>query len=182
MYPFVRLAKEILNARRQPKLPFDGTHISHHICWPWDIDMFGEMNNGRVLSIYDLGRIPLAFRIGLSDALRQNRWGLTMAGCSVRWRARVRPFARFEMQSRCLGWDDKFCYLEQTMWLKDGRCASQALYRAAVTDAQGIVPPARVTVAMGIQDPSPELPRWATAWIEADATRAWPPERKTQAA
>jgi acyl-CoA thioesterase FadM len=177
MFPFIRLAKEIYFAGRQPKLRFDGTHISHHICWPWDIDMFGEMNNGRVLTVYDLGRLPLAVRTGLADALRRKKWGLTMAGCSVRWRARLRPFARFEMQSRCLGWDDRFFYLEQTMWLPDGRCASQALYRAAVTDKQGIVSPARVARAMDVQEQSPDLPLWVAAWIEAEATRVWPPGR-----
>ena len=177
MYPFIRLAKEIFKARRQPRLPLTGTHVSHHICWPWDIDMFVELNNGRSLTLYDLGRIPLASRVGLDTALLKNRWGLTMAGSSVRWRARIKPFQRFEMRSRALGWDDKFVYLEQSMWLPDGRCANQILYRSAVTNRNGIVPPEKIMAALGADMTSPDLPDWVAAWIAAEATRPWPPQK-----
>ena len=98
MYPFIRLFKEIVKARRMPALAPLDTHVSHHICWPWDIDMFVELNNGRSLTFYDLGRLPLAARIGLDKVLLRNGWGLTMAGASVMWRARVRPFARVESE------------------------------------------------------------------------------------
>jgi acyl-CoA thioesterase FadM len=175
MYPFIRLFKEIVKARRMPSLGLFDTHVSHHICWPWDIDLFVELNHGRSLTLYDLGRLPLATRIGLDRVLLQNGWGLTMAGASVRWRARVRPFQRFENRSRALGWDDKFLYLEQSMWLRDGRCASQVLYRAAVTDSGGIVSTNRVKDAMGVTQDSPPLPDWVQAWIAADALRPWPP-------
>jgi len=177
MYPIVRLIKEILKARRQPKIALTGTHVSHHRCWPWDIDMFLELNNGRSLTMYDLGRIPLASRVGLDTVLVKNRWGLTMAGVSVRWRARIKTFQRFEIRSRALGWDDKFIYLDQTMWLADGRCAGQALNRSAVTDRAGLVPPEKIMSAMGRAEPSPPLPPWVAAWIDADARRPWPPEK-----
>ena len=109
---------------------------------PWDLDMWMELNNGRTLTIYDLGRIPLAQRAGLVTALRKNRWGLTMAGASVMYRKRVRMFDRVTVKSRALGWDDKFIYLEQSMW-KGEACTSHILYRSAVTDRNGIVPPPR---------------------------------------
>ena len=34
-------------------------------------------------------------RIGLVDLLREHKWGLTVAGSMVRYRRRIRPFARF---------------------------------------------------------------------------------------
>ncbi|TNF11281.1 MAG: thioeseterase, partial [Rhodobacteraceae bacterium] len=40
MYPVVRMAKEIVKFRNAPALPITGTHVSHHICWPWDIDLW----------------------------------------------------------------------------------------------------------------------------------------------
>ena len=61
MYPFVRLIKDMVLARRAPELPILGVHVSHHRCWPQDIDVFIEMNNGRILTILDLGRTVLAF-------------------------------------------------------------------------------------------------------------------------
>lgn len=174
MYPFIRMFKELIKNARAEKLPITGTHISHHRCWPWDIDLWRELNNGRTLTLYDLGRIPMAARTGLSKHLLKNRWGLTMAGASVRYRKRVRTFARIEMRSRVVGWDDRFVYLEQSMWL-GSECANQIVYRSAVTDRNGIVPTARILEAIGYSGPPPELPAWVQAWIDADAQRPWPP-------
>ncbi len=176
MYPFVRMMKEIWTSRRQAPLGLTDTHVSHHICWPWDLDMWAELNNGRTLTLFDLGRIPLANRTGLIGILRQKRWGITVAGNTVRYRRRVRAFDRLEMHSRCIGWDDKFFYMEQSMW-KAGECSSHMLIRSAVTSPNGIVPPAEVLAAAAQPSPSPELPDWVKAWISADALRPWPPVR-----
>ncbi|MFP4327768.1 MAG: acyl-CoA thioesterase [Paracoccaceae bacterium] len=175
MYPFIRMAKELWTSRNALPLGLTETHVSHHLCWPWDIDIWGELNNGRTLTLYDLGRIPLAARTGLIGALRRNRWGLTMAGASVRYRRRIRSFERIEMRSRAICWDARFLYLEQSMWRSDGDCAGHVLYRSAVTGRDGIVPPERVLAAMGHPVQSPPMPGWVRAWIEAEAQRPWPP-------
>lgn len=176
MYPFLRMIKEMTVHSRAEKLPLTGTHVSHHICWPWDLDMWMELNNGRTLTIFDLGRIPLAQRVGLIGALARNRWGLTMAGATVMYRRRVRIFDKVETRSRAIGWDEKFIYIEQSMW-KGDTCTSHVLYRSAVTGKSGIVSPHRVLTEMGQPDTtSPPLPEWVTGWIEADRHRPWPPE------
>lgn len=175
MYPIIRLTKEVIKSSRMPPLGALESHVSYHRCWPQDIDQFMEMNNGRILTILDLGRTGLAQRVGLLSALRKNRWGLTIAGSSVRYRKRIRPFTRFRMVSKAVGWSERFFYMEQTIWLGND-CAVQALYRSAVTDKNGIVNPAKVFAAVGMDQPSPEKPAWVQAWIDADNTRPWPPE------
>lgn len=175
MYPFVRLAKEFFVHRNAPKLPVISTHVSYHRCWPQDIDGFMEMNNGRILTVLDLGRSVLAQRVGLIKVLRDKGFGLTMAGNSVRFRKRIRPFTRFKLASRCVGWDAKFMYLEHTIWIGSD-CAVQALFRSAVTDANGIVSPTVILDALGEDHTSPALPDWVQNWVDADATRPWPPE------
>lgn len=176
MYPYARLCKEIVNARRAPKLGLFDTHVSQHICWPWDIDPWMELNNGRTLTLYDLGRVPLGIRTGLASTVRRMGWGMAIAGNSTRYRKRVTAFQRFEMRSRCIGWDARFIYIDQTMW-RNGDCSSQMLARSAVTSRKGIVPPAEVMAAMGQDVSSPALPDWVQAWIDADARRIWPPGR-----
>lgn len=176
MYPFLRMIKEMWKFRKAPPLGLTEAHVSHHICWPWDLDIWVELNNGRTLTLYDLGRIPMALRTGLIHVMRREGWGITVAGNSVRYRRRVRAFDRIEMVSRLIGWDERFFYMEQSMWRK-GECTSHMLLRAAVTDRNGIVPTARVAAAMQHDGPSPELPDWVRAWIEADAKRPWPPQR-----
>lgn len=175
MYPFVRAIKELVKYRNAPALEMTGTHVSPHRCWPQDLDWFIEMNNGRILTILDLSRNILATRTGLVEALRKGKWGLTMAGVSVRYRRRIRPFNRLKVYSRCVGWDDKFFYLDQSIWIGD-TCAAQALYRSAVTGPDGIVPPHKVITSVDRDPQSPPLPDWVDNWISADGTRPWPPE------
>lgn len=179
MYPVFRFVKEIVLARKATRLGFGETHVSHHVCWPWDLDIWMELNNGRTLTLYDLGRIPLAQRSGLLDLLRRERWGLTMAGAVIRYRRRVRAFDRIEMRSRLIGWDARFMYLEQSMWKSDGECASHAVYRGAVTDRNGIVPTGRVLAAMGVEVAPPDLPEWVRDWLAAEDKRPWPPMQDT---
>ena len=176
MYPIFRFLKEMAKFRKAPALGLCETHVSQHRCWPWDLDPWMELNNGRTLTLYDLGRIPMAVRTGLTGVLRARGWGITVAGNTTRYRRRIHAFARFEMRSRCIGWDARFFYVEQSMWLGE-TCANHILIRKAITSAQGIVPPAQVLGALGQPAQSPPLPDWAQAWIAADAQRPWPPER-----
>ncbi|MEY4697125.1 MAG: hypothetical protein RIT14_1553 [Pseudomonadota bacterium] len=176
MYPFFRMAKELWIHRKAGELPLLGTHVSRHRCWPWDLDPWAELNNGRTLTLYDLGRIPLGIRTGLRRVLGQRGWGLAVAGNTVRYRRRVRAFEVVEMRSRCIGWDSRFLYIEQAMW-KGGDCASHMVLRTAVTSMAGIVPPAQVLAALGEGVESPALPDWVQTWIAAEAARPWPPAR-----
>lgn len=177
MYPFLRLAYQSYRARRAPPLAIFGTHVSHHLCLPWDLDLWNELNNGRTLTIYDLGRIPLAIRTGLIALLQHKSWGLTIAGTVIRYRRRVRLFDRVEIQSRLIGWDKRFLYIEQSMWNARGDCTSQAILRSALTDGQGIVTTDRVAAALEIDQISPVMPDWVMAWIAAEDMRPWPPEK-----
>lgn len=176
MYPFLRMFKEMARARRMPPLGVFDTHVSHQLCWPWDLDPWVELNNGRTLTLYDLGRLPLGTRTGLHRALREKGWGMTVAGSTTRYRRRVTLFSRLTTYSRCLGWDARFLYMEQSMW-RGEECASHVLIRSAVVSKAGIVPPAELATALGVAAESPALPDWVTAWIAAEATRPWPPGR-----
>lgn len=182
MYPPIfRLAKELFKHRKPDGLDIFDTHVSHHICWPWDLDLWMELNNGRTLTLYDLGRVPMGGRVGgFSKAVLDNKWGgIAVAGGSIRYRKRVTAFQKIEMKTRLLGWDERFFYIEQSMWVK-GTCTSHVLLRTAVTGKGGAVPPTADVAggAMGGLDPTspPVLPDWAHAWIAADAQRPpWPP-------
>ena len=174
MYPVIRLTKEFVKFRKASPLPINGTHVSRHMCFPWDIDLWMELNNGRTLTLYDLGRLVLAKRTGLLGTLKKKGWGLTMAGAVVRYRRRIRVFETIEMRSRAVCWDGRFIYLEQSMWKKDGECAGHICYRAAVVGQSGIVPTSEIAAAMGVTDPLP-IPEWVAAWSEAERLRPWPP-------
>lgn len=176
MYPVIRMFWQLFRHRRSAPLSIGDQHVSHHYCMPWDIDLWMELNNGRTLTLFDLGRVPMFRRLGVVHLLRERGWGAVIAGASVRYRRRVLAFERIEMRSRLVCWDDRFFYMEQSMWKKNGDCANHVLLRSAITGPEGIVPPGEAMKALGPDAPdAPPIPDWVTAWIAADQTRPWPP-------
>jgi acyl-CoA thioesterase FadM len=178
MYPFIRIFYAALKARKSPQIGLFETHISHHYCMPWDIDLWAELNNGRTLTLYDLGRIPMSIRNGTAQAAKSGGFGMVVAGASVRYRKRITMGTRLEIHSRPLGFDDKFFYVEQSMWRPNGECANHILIRGAIVKKGKMVSPIELLSHIDI-DPnltSPTLPDWVQAWICADQERPWPPE------
>lgn len=175
MYPLIRLAAVMLRARRRPPLDLDETATLSLRCWPWDLDIYAEMNNGRVLTLYDLGRFDHAQRIGLIPVLKPNGWGFAVGGASVRYRKRVRAFDRIEMKTTVLGRDERWFYTRQSMLVR-GETVSSTLMRTCCTSRAGGVPTDAVAEALGAPDWRPALPDWVRAWIEAEGARPWPPE------
>ena len=175
MYPFLRLGWQMLRARAAPPMGVLDRHVSHHLCMPWDLDGFLELNNGRTLTLYDLGRFTAGSRTGLLRALRRRGWGLAVAGTSVRYRRRVTAFQRIEMRTQIVGWDARFFYVVQSMRV-NGQCCSQALLRTAVVAKGRSVPSDEVAAELGADPVSPDMPVWVGAWIAAEGTRPWPPD------
>lgn len=152
------------------------THVSQHRCRLVDCDIFMEMNNGRILTMYEMGRFQASVRMGLWSLLKKKRWGLTVAGTSIRYRRRILPFEKYETRTRIATWDERFVYIEQGMFKMNGECASHVLFRTAVVEKHRAVPTSKLLEALNVTDERPEPPEWISNWIKAEATRPWPPE------
>lgn len=176
MYPFIRLAKEIALNRRRPPLAMGDVHVTHLRAWPFDIDPFLDLNNGRILTLMDLGRMGYFVRAGIPQVLKQRGWYGTVAGTTVRYRKRITAMQKIELRTRLLGWDHRFIYFDQAIWRVEDCCA-HAVIRTAITTGKGFVPPGEVAEAMGYDPASPLLPDWILAWDSAEKQRPWPPER-----
>ncbi|MDG1406667.1 MAG: acyl-CoA thioesterase [Octadecabacter sp.] len=176
MYPFLRLGLNLFAARKLPPMDPLEMHVSQHRCRLVDCDIFMEMNNGRILTLYEMGRFQAAVRMGLWALLKKKRWGLTVAGTSIRYRKRITPFEKYETRTKVATWDDRFVYIEQGMYKLNGDCASHVLLRTAVVAKGRAVPTDVLIEAMGIPTPRPTPALWVQNWIDAEATRIWPPE------
>ena len=174
MYPYMRLTKELIRQKFLKKISVSEVHTYYTICWPIDLDPWWELNNGRTLTLYDLGRISFLLRTGLKNKIMKQGWRFTVAGSSIRYRKRVTMFSLMKVNTRFLGWDKRFIYFQQTMWRKN-QPISSILIRSAITDANGIVTSDRFESLMGLNTKL-KLPDWATDWSKAEAKRTWPPE------
>lgn len=180
MYPYFRLAKLLLRSRFRRPLQFDELGELPMRVWPGDLDAYPEQNNGRHLTLMDLGRYDFAVRCGLYSAVRRRKWAFMIAGSSARFRHRLRPFQRYTLCSKPLGHDGRFFYFHQ-FTVSGGfgdrprMTHSSALIRGALVGSNGLVPIAEVLAEMGQPNWNPPLPDWVSAWTEAEEKRPWPP-------
>lgn len=174
MYPFVRLLKQVILNRNAATLGVSETHHLTLRTRPWDIDPFLDLNNGRILTLMDLGRIGYFQRTGATKMLAQNRWVGSVAGSVIRYRRRITVFQKLELRTRIIGWDDRFTYFDQSFW-RGGECCAQAVIRVVVSNKDGIVPTDRLTTELGMDPKSPEMPAWVQAWQDTENLRPWPP-------
>ncbi|MEO0946349.1 MAG: acyl-CoA thioesterase [Pseudomonadota bacterium] len=175
MYPLFRLVRTYILARGAWKLNVEETHLETLRVWPWDIDVFMELNNGRMLTLMDLGRFGYFIRNGITTKLSKNGWYGTVAGTAVRYRRRITVFQKLELHTRVLGWDERFTYIDQSFW-RGEECCAQAVIRTAIADGKGIVPTEQVAELLGYPKESPPLPDWVQAWAKAETQRPWPPK------
>lgn len=175
MYPLIRFFHVMIRGRWRSKLAPGEESVLPMTAWPWDCDMFMEINNGRHLTLFDLGRFDYGVRSGLMTILKQKKWGLVVAGSTIRYRRRLTPFQRYKLHTRLVGRDERWFYFVQTT-VHEGTACSSALLRTGVTAKGRVIPTQDVAEAMGYPEWHPELPGWVARWAEADSTRPWPPE------
>ncbi len=174
MYPYLRLARTMLKSKTKPPLTIqDVSILPMRVCLV-DIDPFWELNNGRHLTMMDFGRFEMAMRLGLLKAVKKNKWGLAVAGSSVRYRHRLKLFQKYELSTQIVGADDRWIYFHQQT-LREGKIHSAALIRTGVTSKNGLVKTSEVMKALNINIALNPLPDWVAAWSEADELRPWIP-------
>lgn len=179
MYPFFRLMavtlKSSLAYRKGQKLNLTDTGEIDLLANFNDIDNFLEMNNGRILTLFDLGRIDLAIRTGLGRKLLQKKWGLVVAGSTIQYRKRVRLFDRIRIKTRLIAIDERWLYLEQSMWVK-GQATCTALLRTGVTQIRTgkTIETSIVMKELGYEHITMPPEQWVRAWMDADKLRPFP--------
>jgi acyl-CoA thioesterase FadM len=133
--------------------------------WPQDIDFNFHLNNARYLSLMDYGRMHLLARNGLLGPMLRNRWKPLVGAVWITYRRSLPLFARFELKSRLVSWDERWFYFEQTFTGRDGLSAVSWV-KAVLRDTQGNVTPQKVIdlVAPGLK--SPALPEAFAGWNE----------------
>jgi YbgC/YbaW family acyl-CoA thioester hydrolase len=139
--------------------------------WPNDLDTNGHMNNGRYLTLLDLGRLDLLLRTGAFKVVFRRKWYPVLGSCQIRFRKPLNLFQKFEIATRIAGWDEKWILIEQRM-IRDGRTVTHAYLKGVFVGSQGTVPISQVLEKMGVTQAAPELPPAFTAWLAAEREMA----------
>lgn len=172
---WLRLFWYLLTFWRRPALePLKGvSRLTFRVC-PTDLDTSAHLNNGRYLTLMDIGRLDLMVRSGLWRAVLRHRWTPVASAIKIRFRREIRLFQRFEIASRIVAWDSASVVMEQLFIFKDGAKAGQlaahALFKGGIYDrAQSrFVPIARLMSEVGVSGDSPPLSPEIEAFLKAD--------------
>ena len=142
--------------------------------WPNDLDMNGHMNNGRYLTIMDLGRLDLILRSGLLGLMMKRKYQPVLAAAQMRFRMQLKPMRPFDLETRVLCWDDKWVYMEQrflfTTGQKKGAVAAIGIVKGGFYDPKSktTVPTEELLRTLNLPSESPEFPAHIREWIEAE--------------
>ena len=162
----LRLLKTLALASVGSPLEVLGVSTLHFRVWPNDLDLNAHMNNGRYLTLMDLGRTDLTIRAGLGRLMLKRRWQPLLGAATIRFRRSLMPFQRYTLTSRLVGWDEKWFFLEQ-QFVRANQPVAVAYAQALFRGRDGNVAPAEVLRAAGKTMDSPELPAPLRAWLKS---------------
>ena len=157
-----RLLVVVLFRDRRRASVLETTRIRVRV-WPNDLDLNRHVNNGRYLSLADLGRIDWFLRTGSLQLALRKRAMLLVGDAMAKFRRDLKVFQRFEIHSRLLGWDERWGFLEHR-FIRGGRVLGVVAVRGMFRSAAGPLNPGDVMAELGGPHESPPLPEWVVAW------------------
>lgn len=172
---WLRLIWLFLSAPFRPRLaiPTDVSVLALRVL-PNDLDLSLHMNNGRYLTVMDLGRLDLILRSGLAGAVWRNGWTPVANAALIRFRRELRVFDRYRLETRVVGWQEQTVLIEQTFVFaageREGQASARALFKGALYDrkAHRYVPVAQMMEMIGVSAESPPQPLDIEAFLAAD--------------
>ncbi len=158
-----------LRVRRGAPLPPTEVATIRLTTLPTDIDMLRHMNNGRYLSLFDLGRWDLLIRTGLFDAMRRRGWYAVVSSETVTFRKSLELWQRFDVETRFVGHDDKALFMEHRA-VVDGEVYARVIVRARMLRRTGgTVSHEELFAAVGRPEGVPGVDDWIHDWAAASA-------------
>ena len=121
---------------------------------PQDIDFNLHLNNARFLSAMDYGRVHLLARAGMLKPALKARYAPVVGAVWITYRRSLPLWARYQLASRLVCWDDRWFYMEQTFTGSDGLVAVGWVKGAFLNKSAIVLPQQMIDlVSPGIESP-----------------------------
>lgn len=162
------LLHSVLSRFRSRLDPLDVVRTPFRVL-PTDLDVYRHMNNGRYLSIADIGRYDLLARAGLLGELKKRGWYPVVVASSITYRKSLMPWQRFVIESRFLGFDERCVYVEQR-FVVDGEIHARMHLRGRFLKRRGgLVPMAELQEVLGVGADELTVPAELLRWGDETA-------------
>jgi acyl-CoA thioesterase FadM len=110
--------------------------------------------------------------MGLGRVALREKWAPIVGAGTIQFRRELKPFQRFTLETRLVGWVGTRVIMEQRVLLGEDKIATRALLVTGIYDRRQrrFVDMPRMMQSIGAEDvPSPPLGKAADALLAADA-------------
>ena len=166
MFPWVRLFGAGVSLIGRPKADLLTTTTVRLRVWPNDLDLNLHVNNGRYLTLADIGRIHWFLRTGVLGVARRHGAFPVIGDAIAKFRCDLRLFQTFQLHTRLVGWDQKWAFIEHR-FVRAGRVLGVVAVRGAFKGPDGLLDPKVLASDLALPPVSPTLPDWALRFEEA---------------
>ncbi|SNU02266.1 acyl-CoA thioester hydrolase, YbgC/YbaW family [Ruaniaceae bacterium KH17] len=164
----LRLLLVRMRSRKRGRISLWDTAVTPFRVAPTDLDLLLHMNNGKYLSILDVGRMDLMIRSGFWDVLKERGWYPVVAGQTITYRRSLKLGQSFEVHTRVLGFDERWGFIEQTFTHGETIYAHAIIRTRFLKKSGGSVDHADLEEAAGGFPTEQHIPQWVRAWSEAN--------------
>lgn len=151
----------------RPKLTIWDTARTPFRVMPTDLDVLRHMNNGRYLTLMDLGRLDLMLRSGTWETVSKRGWYPIVAGQTISYRRSLNPFQKFDLYTRFVGFEGPWLFLEQH-FVVGTTVHAQAVIRARfLRKTGGTVEREELEAVLDEVPADRVVPAWMSQWLAA---------------
>lgn len=168
--PMIReiLRSLILNKRNKlnkssSHVPFMGAVKRQFRVGLMDIDFNMHINNARYMVFMERARWDHPVQTGTWDLMFKEKLNFIVAGIEMGYIREIRLGKKFEVESRYLGWDEKYLYLEQR-FIADGKIHAYGMVKAVFLQKGKMATPENVAKILGITHAPDALPEHMELW------------------
>lgn len=153
--------------RPQKRDIFDETSVDLRVL-PNDLDLNMHMNNGRFLTVMDIGRTDYTMKIGMHKHMLKEKWGAVATAINIAFLRPLPPFKKYQLRTRLLSWDDMWFYMEQN-FVRDNQIVASAIVKATFLAKGKRISPKTVIPKCGYTEARPpEFPHYLKEMIEGE--------------
>jgi acyl-CoA thioesterase FadM len=163
MFPWLRLSRTAIATVGASRIGLlDTTRVRMRI-WPNDLDFNLHVNNGRYLTLADIGRVDWFLRSGVLKLARERKALPVVGDAIAKFRRELKVGQSFEIRSRMVGWDQRWGFLEHRFYRQE-RVIGVVGIRGVFRGPDGPIDPGTFLAGLGVAMSSPELPAWLSQW------------------
>ncbi|RYV02903.1 thioesterase [Shewanella sp. OPT22] len=130
---------------------------------PSDCDINFHLTNSRYAAFMDLARTYMLAEMGLLKKFIKLKWMPIVNATEFTYIRDIKPLEKFWIESKIVGWDEKYFYIEQRFLTERGlHCIVHI--RGVFINKRHQVPIEEVVKAAGFEHDKPEFPPEVVKW------------------